>query len=511
MATQPLFSPQFPSPALAPDLLRQQYQMQQNQAYAQALMQDGQQMPQGQMVSGHYVAPSPLQYAAQLFKTGIGRSIADQAPEQLANMQRTQQAYGASLFGLPSTPQQLGAALSGGGQTPAQTFPVGASGSPQQPPTQPIASQPMQPSPQALGAALRPQMPLLPGRTPEQSFQAFSLLGPAEYMKQVVSQGTPTDVVKNMVAAGIDPNSPQGRAYLQSVLAKGTYIAPVNLAPGGTLVDPSTRQPIISAPQNGVQTHYDAQGNASASAVPGYAGANAQNASAEAGATAQASAHGKAVGEMQGSIDSGARKSAAIGEGGAAAASVSSLDRMSDTANSIINSPGFNGVAGLSVDRLKSIVPGTDAANTVAQLNTLKYEVAQNVLQTYREMSKTGGAVGQVSEGEQKMFMNNLASLDRAQSPEQMKQSLTRIVNFVQSSKQRLKTAYDAQYGNGAFDAYMSGKLTMDGRPVAPVGREPFSPVVDSKFAQPKSEADFAKLPSGSVFQAPDGTIRRKP
>lgn len=95
---------QFQAPQLAPDLLRKQFQLQNNQALAQQLMQS--QAPQGQMVSGHYVAPSWTQQLASALNPVVGRQIMDKMPEQMADLQRGQQDYDRQRF----------AALTGGGQ-----------------------------------------------------------------------------------------------------------------------------------------------------------------------------------------------------------------------------------------------------------------------------------------------------------------------------------------------------------------------------------------------------------
>jgi len=70
---------------LPPEILQQQQALNRQQQMAQLLMQQGQQMPSGQMVSGRYVAPSFFQYAAPLFQTYAGKSLAEKAEkEQLA-------------------------------------------------------------------------------------------------------------------------------------------------------------------------------------------------------------------------------------------------------------------------------------------------------------------------------------------------------------------------------------------------------------------------------------------
>lgn len=77
------------APVLAPDVLRQQYQLQNNQALAQQLMQS--EAPQGQMVSGHFVAPSWTQQLAAALRPAVGQKIMNQMPEQMAQLQQAQQ------------------------------------------------------------------------------------------------------------------------------------------------------------------------------------------------------------------------------------------------------------------------------------------------------------------------------------------------------------------------------------------------------------------------------------
>lgn len=52
----------------------------------------------------------------------------------------------------------------------------------------------------------------------------------------------PTDFVKTLQAAGIDPSSPLGRQILQQNIAKQNYITPTRVNGGGGLYDPATGQ-----------------------------------------------------------------------------------------------------------------------------------------------------------------------------------------------------------------------------------------------------------------------------
>jgi hypothetical protein len=79
---------------LPPEILQQQQQLNRQQQMAQLLMQQGMQQPQGQMVSGRYVAPSIFQNLAPLLKTYLGSRMAEKGDKQaldLAKQLRDQQ------------------------------------------------------------------------------------------------------------------------------------------------------------------------------------------------------------------------------------------------------------------------------------------------------------------------------------------------------------------------------------------------------------------------------------
>lgn len=86
---------------LPPEILQQQQALNRQQQMAQLLMQQGMQQPQGQMVSGRYVAPSFFQYAAPLFQAYASKSIAregDKAQADLAKALRQQYASEAQQY-----------------------------------------------------------------------------------------------------------------------------------------------------------------------------------------------------------------------------------------------------------------------------------------------------------------------------------------------------------------------------------------------------------------------------
>jgi hypothetical protein len=118
---------------LPPEILQQQQALNRQQQMAQLLMQQGQSMPSGQMVSGRYVAPSFFQYAAPLFQTYAGTRLAekgDKASADLAKALRQQyaneaQQYQNILRGKEATFEQAGPTPTGG-NIPNQTYRTGA-------------------------------------------------------------------------------------------------------------------------------------------------------------------------------------------------------------------------------------------------------------------------------------------------------------------------------------------------------------------------------------------------
>ena len=124
--------------------------------------------------------------------------------------------------------------------------------------------------------------------------------------------------------------------------------------------------------------------------------------------------------------------------------SISSMDRLATAANEVLNHPGLKGIYGLR--GVVPNVPGTDAADAAALLQTLKSQVGFGVLQDMRNNSKTGGALGSVSDKENAMLQANLAALDKAQSVEQAMKSLKKIVEYTNGAKDRLRGAYNMKH-----------------------------------------------------------------
>lgn len=88
----------------------------------------------------------------------------------------------------------------------------------------------------------------------------------------------------------------------------------------------------------------------------------------------------------------------------------------------LLNDTGWMTTGALG--KAQSYIWGTPGYDYASKLETLGSQIAQGELAQMREASKTGGAVGQVSNFEQQMFMNALAPVQQGQSPTAMLKGL---------------------------------------------------------------------------------------
>lgn len=72
-------------------------------------------------------------------------------------------------------------------------------------------------------------------------------------------------------------------------------------------------------------------------------------------------------------------------------------------------------------------IPGTPSANFAADLQTIEANIAFDALQEMRELSKTGGALGQVAIKELELLRDVRGALLQSQSPAQLKRNLNKI------------------------------------------------------------------------------------
>lgn len=77
--------------------------------------------------------------------------------------------------------------------------------------------------------------------------------------------------------------------------------------------------------------------------------------------------------------------------------------------------------------KILSAIPGSDAYDFAARLETIKANIGFDKLQAMRDASPTGGALGQVSEMELRQLNASMGNLDIGQSPEQLRENLIAV------------------------------------------------------------------------------------
>jgi hypothetical protein len=261
------------SAMMGPDVTRQQYELAQNQRYADILMQQAlQEQSQGQMVSGHYVPPSPVQGLGQLLKAYIARKSSDMIPERQSQLAAAQNQQIQNMFGLgggTTAPQARDMALTGG----AMQGDVG--------PTNTNAAR-MTGVQTGTGSA----MPIPAGMDARTAMMQY-MINPQAYATALSTHSTPTEFQKN-VSSLFPVGSPQYRAAMQGNVAKSNYIAPTVVGEGGSLVQPGANRASFIAPKGGIQINPQ---TLQSSVLPGY--------TQSVGAINQAQAYGTGLGGAQ--------------------------------------------------------------------------------------------------------------------------------------------------------------------------------------------------------------------
>lgn len=124
---------------------------------------------------------------------------------------------------------------------------------------------------------------------------------------------------------------------------------------------------------------------------------------------------------------------------------VDNLQRMVDMAHKLRQHPGLAGATGTW--HYSGIIPGSDAATFETQLESLKAQIGFNTLQAMREASRTGGALGNVSDRDIALLTAVLGSLEGRQSEESMRQVLQDIENYAKAAQVRVRSSISGPTG----------------------------------------------------------------
>lgn len=111
---------------------------------------------------------------------------------------------------------------------------------------------------------------------------------------------------------------------------------------------------------------------------------------------------------------------------------------------------------------------GQGALDLGKTLDTIKANIGFEELQTMRDNSPTGGALGSITERELAFLQSTIASIEQSQSETQLEQNLTTLRDFLASSAERRRMAYEQQFGgNNSGPAPIGGGPAPAGAPTA--------------------------------------------
>lgn len=165
------------------------------------------------------------------------------------------------------------------------------------------------------------------------------------------------------------------------------------------------------------------------------------------------------------------------------------LDKLKTKALELKDHKGLSYITGKYAGRvpIAGALYSQDASNAQAIMETIKSQVFINALQAMREASKTGGAVGNVSDREGDRMENAWTALSQSQDTETFKKRMQELIDQIDSSTEAVSSAYRQTYGEDPT-------------------------VKEETVSTPQTEEEFNALPSGSEYIDPDdGKKYRKP
>lgn len=124
-----------------------------------------------------------------------------------------------------------------------------------------------------------------------------------------------------------------------------------------------------------------------------------------------------------------------------------SLKNLRTKADDLLKHKGLSSAVGFGGETVSKI-PGTEAANFKANLNSLKTGIFTTALQAMRDASKTGGALGNVSNVEVEKMERLVSALDQAQSEDQMRENLQNLLDYTDDIGDIMRRGYIRTYGD---------------------------------------------------------------
>jgi hypothetical protein len=125
-------------------------------------------------------------------------------------------------------------------------------------------------------------------------------------------------------------------------------------------------------------------------------------------------------------------------------------DKTIALAERLLKNPALDGIIGNVQGNIPETVlslSSQDAANALSDYNALLSVAGFQELQAMRDASPTGGALGQVSDSENRLLQQSAFASSRTQSETKFRESLKTYLKLLRESKARVEKAYERTYG----------------------------------------------------------------
>ena len=140
--------------------------------------------------------------------------------------------------------------------------------------------------------------------------------------------------------------------------------------------------------------------------------------------------------------------------------------------------------------RSSQLFPGTDRTRFNALVGGIGANFSIDRLQQMRDASPTGGALGQVTEGEHKLLRDSYGSLDPEQGEKQLSENIARVhqryMDIVNGTPEQL------------------GRQLREGR----ITKDQHDALIAQRELPARGQADTAPASPGGAIKTPYGTIR---
>jgi hypothetical protein len=191
---------------------------------------------------------------------------------------------------------------------------------------------------------------------------------------------------------------------------------------------------------------------------------------------------------------------------------LATLYNLRNTVDNLYTHPALGNILGV-FDQFSQTDTKPETINARSLYDQLFSQTAISQLQAMRDASKTGGAVGQVTEAEWDKLSNAALAMNPKQSPEDFKRGLDNYKNTLNQIEDKLRGTYKSTYG-GKID-FTPPKYTTYAQAHKPNALKTGGDGNSNKPAKiptPQTIEEYNALPSGAAyFDTADNKTYRKP